>query len=317
MDPRSGLADRLERPQKRVRGADLVVPVGPDQKQVPHLRVRDQVLEEVERRCIQPLQIVEEQRERVLLPCEYAEEPPENHLEAVLRILRRQLRNRRLFSDHELQLGNEVDDELTVRAQRLAQRIPPPAKLRLALAQKRAHQALEGLSQGGVWDVALVLVELAGREEPARRDEHLVQLVAPPRTCRYRNSRTRAPAPACRSSRHGRRRRAARRFRAPARKASPGSAAGPIHRARRAGTGRCVRATPIPSDSCLRSASTPAAVWYRSSAVLASSFITIAESGAGISFATWSGVIGCRAMWQCTHSIGSEAVKGSTPVSIS
>src|ERR1700722_10096132 len=84
---RSGIANRPERPQKRVRGSDLVVSIGPDQKQVPHLRVRDQVLEEVERRCIEPLQIVEEQRERVLLPCEYAEKPPENHLKAVLRFV--------------------------------------------------------------------------------------------------------------------------------------------------------------------------------------------------------------------------------------
>ena len=46
--------------------------------------MRDQVLEEVERRRIQPLQIVEEQRERVLRPREHAEEAPEHHLEAVL-----------------------------------------------------------------------------------------------------------------------------------------------------------------------------------------------------------------------------------------
>ena len=39
------------------------------------------------------------------------------------------------------------------------------------------HQAPEGLGQGGVRDVALVLVELAGREQAARRDERLVQLV--------------------------------------------------------------------------------------------------------------------------------------------
>ena len=58
LDRRSSLADRLQRPRKRVRRADLVLPVGPDQQQVPHLRVRDQGLEEVERRCIQPLQIV-------------------------------------------------------------------------------------------------------------------------------------------------------------------------------------------------------------------------------------------------------------------
>src|SRR5882724_3065356 len=116
MHARIGFADRLECPQERVRGADLVVPVGPDDHEVSHLRMRDQVLEEVEHRCIQPLQIVKKQRERVLLPREYTEEAPENRLETVLRVLRRQVRDWRLFSDHELQLGNEVHDELTVLA---------------------------------------------------------------------------------------------------------------------------------------------------------------------------------------------------------
>src|SRR5260370_37303333 len=125
-----------------------------------HLRVRDQVLQKVERRGIQPLQIVKKQREGVFLPRKHAEEAPENHLESVLRVLRRQLRDGRLFSDHELQLGNEVHDELTVRAQRLAQGILPPAKLRLTLTQKWAHKAPEGLCQCRVRDIALVLVEL-------------------------------------------------------------------------------------------------------------------------------------------------------------
>src|SRR6202043_3665898 len=117
---RSGFADCLQRAQKKVRRTDLVVPVGADQQQVPHLRMRDQVLEEVERRGIKPLQIVEEQRERVLPRGERPEEAPEHHLEAVLRVLRRQVRDRWLFSDHEFQLGNEVDDELAIRAERLA-----------------------------------------------------------------------------------------------------------------------------------------------------------------------------------------------------
>ncbi len=30
LDPCSGLADRLQRPQKRVKGTDLIVPVGAD-----------------------------------------------------------------------------------------------------------------------------------------------------------------------------------------------------------------------------------------------------------------------------------------------
>src|ERR1700681_20948 len=109
------------------------------------------MLEEVERCCIQPLQIIEEQRERVLLAREHREEAPEHHLEAVLRVLRRQVRNRRLFSDHEFQLGDKVDHELTIRAERLAQRVPPPAKLLLALGKERADKAPEGLAQGRVW----------------------------------------------------------------------------------------------------------------------------------------------------------------------
>ena len=93
LDPRSGFADRAQRPQKRVRGTDLVVPVGADQQQVPLFRVRDQMLEEVERCCIQSLQIVKKQRERMLLARENPEETTEDHLEAVLRVLWRKIRD--------------------------------------------------------------------------------------------------------------------------------------------------------------------------------------------------------------------------------
>src|ERR1700736_4628613 len=113
----------------------------------------------------------------MLLPREHPEEAPEHHLEAVLPVLRRQVRDRWLSPNHEFQLGNEVDDELTIRAQCLTQGVSPPAKLGLALAQERADKALEGLTQGGVRDVALVLVELAGREQATLRYERLVQLV--------------------------------------------------------------------------------------------------------------------------------------------
>src|ERR1700730_10252957 len=62
-----------------------------------------------------------------------------------------------------------------------------------------------------------------------------------------------------------------------------------------------------------RSFSTPAAVWYRSSAILASNFITIADTEAGTLLERSSGGVGFLAMWQWTHSIGSEAVKGRPP----
>ena len=83
----------------------------------------------------------------------------------------------RFLPDHELQFGNEVDDQLAVRAQRFAQRVSPSAKLRLALAEKGPDKAPKSLGQGGVGDVALVLVELTRREEAARRDKRPLEFV--------------------------------------------------------------------------------------------------------------------------------------------
>ena len=73
--------------------------------------------------------------------------------------------------------GNEVDHKLAVRSHRLQNGAPPLANIRFAFHQNLAYQCLEGLCQGCVWNVALVLVELAGGEEAARRNERLVQLV--------------------------------------------------------------------------------------------------------------------------------------------
>ena len=42
-----------------------------------------------------------------------------------------------------------------------------------------------------------------------------------------------------------------------------------------------------------------------------------AETALGTSCSRSAGGTGCLAMWQCTHSIGSDAVKGRLPVSIS
>jgi hypothetical protein len=61
--------------------------------------------------------------------------------------------------------------------ERLAQAIPPPAKLGLALAQDRANESLKSLCESGVWDVAFVLVEFSLREQPTRQHQHLLQLV--------------------------------------------------------------------------------------------------------------------------------------------
>ena len=172
-----GVADPLPHSRQGMGGADLVVAVGADQQQMAHLGMGDEMFDQIEGRRIQPLQIVEEQRQRMLGPSEHAEESPEHQLEAILAILGRQIGHRRLLADDEGKLGNQIDHELAVRAEGVQQGRTPRAHLRIAFPQDLMDQALEGLSQRGIGDVPLVLVELAGGKEPARRDQSLVQLV--------------------------------------------------------------------------------------------------------------------------------------------
>src|SRR5262249_18217863 len=160
-----------------VRWIDLVVSKSADQQQVTHLRVQDEMLDQIERRRIQPLQIIEEQRQRVLRPGKHSEEPPEYQLEARLLVLRRQPRRRRLLADDQRQLRNETDHQLPIRAERLQHGSAPLLHLRIAFAEDLVDQALEGLGHRRVGDVPLVLVELARGEQATRRHQHLVQLV--------------------------------------------------------------------------------------------------------------------------------------------
>src|ERR1700675_4320931 len=132
LDPCSSFAERLQRPHKRVRRANLVIPVGSDQQHVPYLRMRNQTLKEVERCCIQPLQIIKKEGKRMFWPGECSEETPEHQLETVLRILRRHVRNGRLFANDEFQLWDEIDDELAIRTQCFLKNVPPMAHLRFA-----------------------------------------------------------------------------------------------------------------------------------------------------------------------------------------
>src|ERR1700733_10136660 len=57
------------------------------------------------------------------------------------------------------------------------QRALPLGHFRLALGEDLTDEGLEGLRQSRVRDVALVLVELAGREEAAWRNQCLVQFI--------------------------------------------------------------------------------------------------------------------------------------------
>ena len=169
--------------------------------------------------------------------------------------------NRRLFADEQREIGDKVDDELAVRPHRFPQPARQRRDLLLALAENLADKSLKGLRQGGVGDVALVLVELARRRKGRAAERAPCAVRSPPRICRCRNIRRPARAPACRWPRPGRKRRAAFRFPVRARKVSPGSAGGRGCRAFRAEMARCGHCSRHSAAQRSRSALRPSAVW--------------------------------------------------------
>ncbi len=118
------LTDRAHHSRQRVRGVDLVVPISAHEQEVVNIGRSDEVFEEIEGGRVEPLQIVEEERERVLRPGEDAEEAPEDRLKAAPSVVRREVGDRRLPPEDDLELGDEVHDQLAIRTERFAQSVP-------------------------------------------------------------------------------------------------------------------------------------------------------------------------------------------------
>src|SRR6185369_12890865 len=82
----------------------------------------------------------------------------------------------RLRPDHDLELRNEIDDELAVRAQRLLQPPSPQRDLLVSLGEEVEDELAKGLDDGRVWRLAFVTVALAGEEEPTAAHDRRLQL---------------------------------------------------------------------------------------------------------------------------------------------
>jgi hypothetical protein len=117
--PSAGATQSGQPLRQQMRGTDLVVTVGPDQQQVAHVRMRNQMLDQIKGCRVQPLQIIEEQGERVVRASKHTEETPKYHLEPSLLILWWKVRGRWRLTDDESQFRDERDHELAIRAQRL------------------------------------------------------------------------------------------------------------------------------------------------------------------------------------------------------
>src|SRR5579872_5639709 len=97
-----------------MRRINFVVPVGPDQQQILHVRLDQQIFQKIECRRVQPLQIVKKKSQRMIRPGEYADEPTKYQMKTTLRILRRNFKDRRLFSYNVAQFRNQVYNQLSV-----------------------------------------------------------------------------------------------------------------------------------------------------------------------------------------------------------
>ncbi|WP_255637193.1 hypothetical protein [Hyalangium versicolor] len=82
-DLRSALADPGQRQCQRVRRADLGIPVGPNEKQMPTLGFPHPLLEELQRSRVHPLKVVQKQCQRMFWPCQGSEKGDEDPVKAV------------------------------------------------------------------------------------------------------------------------------------------------------------------------------------------------------------------------------------------
>src|SRR5215469_8481014 len=173
----SALADGFELAQQRMRGIDCVVPVSTDHHQVLHIRLLQQVLEQIERRRVEPLQVVEEQRQRVLRPREHTDKTAEHKLKAMLCFLGWKFGNWWLLSDDELQFRNQIHNELPVPTEGITKGITPFVQLLFALAQQGTDKVLKGLRERGIRNVALKLIELPRSKKATGRNKWFVELI--------------------------------------------------------------------------------------------------------------------------------------------
>ena len=72
--------DSLELPHQRMGGSHFVVAISADQHKVPQIRPGQQILQQIERRRVDPLQVVEEERQWVFRSSEDADEPAKHQL---------------------------------------------------------------------------------------------------------------------------------------------------------------------------------------------------------------------------------------------
>jgi hypothetical protein len=132
----TSLTDRAQAKREQVSVFHLVVAIGADHEQVIHVRFGEQLSQQVGRRRVQPLEIVDEDDEWVLRAGEHPQELAKDATEAVLSFGRPLYRHRRLRTHDPGKIGDQVDDDLGVVAERVAERKAKLAEPRVCFEQE-------------------------------------------------------------------------------------------------------------------------------------------------------------------------------------
>src|SRR5262245_6399682 len=112
-----------------------------------------------------PLKIIEKNRQRVAALCKGADEPAKGCIEAGLGFRHWKWHDRKLRTQNQLNLGDELGHNATVRTERIVQSPFPLFELRLAPAQDLLHEPPQGVNDCRIRDIPLMLLELAGNEK--------------------------------------------------------------------------------------------------------------------------------------------------------
>src|ERR1700675_1478072 len=115
-----------------------------------HLARDDEMLKQLKRGPVHPLQVVQEQDERMLRTREHGEESLKDALKAIFGVLGRQFRNGRQRSEDELEFRDEIGDYPAIGFDRLSQIAFPPIDFHVASGQDLAEKRPEGLREGGI-----------------------------------------------------------------------------------------------------------------------------------------------------------------------
>src|SRR3954466_10513846 len=160
-----------------MRWANLVVAIGPDQQQVARVTPTTQILNESKSRGGDPLQIVEKKHQWGLRLGKHVKKRAKYHLKAVARVLRWQVRNRRLCANHQLQFRNQTREEPAVWLDGLPDGVAPASEFHFVAAEDHLHERLQGLGERGIRDIARQLIAFPRSENAAREAQRLVELV--------------------------------------------------------------------------------------------------------------------------------------------